>query len=202
MEILGKAQAVPADFQAADSLLKGFLVGLADTHNLAYRPHLGAQPVLGILKLFKGPSGKLDYHIIPSGHILVQGAVNAAGNLVQGQAGRQHRGHQGDREACGLAGQGGGTGGSGVNLNDHNAVAHRVMGKLHVGAADNLYLLHNFICLLLQTLLQLFGNRQHGCGTEGISGVYPERVNIFDKAHGNHVALGVPDYLKLQLLPA
>ncbi len=64
IEILCKAKAVPARFQRPDCLLQGFLVCLADAHCLADCTHLCAKFVLGILKFFKGPPGKLDHHIV------------------------------------------------------------------------------------------------------------------------------------------
>ncbi len=202
VKILGKAQAVASDLQAADGLLKSLLVGLADAHDLAHGPHLGAQLVLAVLEFFKGPPGKLDHHIVPAGHVLVQRAAHAAGDLVQSQPRRQHGGHQRDGESRGFAGQRRGAGGPGIDLDDHDTVADRIMGKLHIGAADDLHLIYDLICLLLQPLLQLLRDGQHGGGAERISGVYAQRVDILDKAHRNHIALGVPHHFQLQLFPA
>ena len=58
VEILGKAQAVAAVLQRADRLLEGLLVVLADAHDLADGPHLGAQLVLESLELLEGPAGR------------------------------------------------------------------------------------------------------------------------------------------------
>ena len=76
------------------------------------------------------------------------------------------------------------------------------MGKLHVCAANDAYLFHNTIGLILQTLLHLFRNRQHRCGTERVTCMHTQRINIFNKANGNHVALSITDNFQLQFFPA
>lgn len=194
-------QAVPPDLQAADGLLIGFLEGAADAHDLAYRLHLGGQLVLGAFELFKRPFCKLDDHIVPVGNVFGQVAVLPAGDLVQRKPRRQHRRYQCDGEARRLGRQRRRTGGPGVYFDDHDPVGHRVMGKLHVGAADDAYGFHNPHGLLLKPHLQLFGNGQHGGGAEAVAGVYPQRVDVFDEADGDHLSLAVPDNLQLQLFP-
>ena len=82
MKIFGKAQTVASGLQAADGLLEGFFIGLADAHHFTHGTHLGAQLVLHALEFFKGPAGKLDDHIISVRHIFVQSAVFAAGNIL------------------------------------------------------------------------------------------------------------------------
>ena len=69
------------------------------------------------------------------------------------------------------------------------------MCKLYIGSTDDLYTVDNAICLLLQTLLQFFGDRQHRCGTEGIAGVYAKGIDIFNEADSDHVAFCVTDNL-------
>ena len=202
VEVLGPAQAAPAGFQAADGFLEGFLVGLADAHDLAYGPHLCPQFVLHAFEFFKGPAGKLDYHIISVRNVFVQSAVFSAGDVLQSQAGGQHGGNQGDGEAGGFGSQGGRPGSPGIDLDDHDPVCCRVMGELHVSAADDLYGFHDPVGLLLQTLLAFLGNSQHGSGAEGISGMYAQGINVFDKADSDHIVVRVPDHFQLQLFPA
>ena len=108
MEILCKAKTVTADFQAADCLLESFLVGLTDTHDLAYGSHLSTQLVLRILEFFKCPTGKLNYHIISAGYILIQCTVYAAGNLIQGKSRSKHCGNQSNGKTGCLGSQCGG----------------------------------------------------------------------------------------------
>ena len=46
VEVLRKAEAGTTVFEAADSLLEGFLVGLANSHDFAHGRHLGAEAVV------------------------------------------------------------------------------------------------------------------------------------------------------------
>ena len=200
--IFRESQSVLADLQAADGFLESFLVGLSDAHHLAHGAHLGTQLILHAFELFKGPAGKFDYHIVAARHVFVQGSVFSAGNLVQGQAAGQHGGYQRDGESRGLAGQGGRTGRSGIDLDHHDSSGNGIVSELYVGTSDHLYLFHNLICLPLQLLLYLLGDGQHGSGAEGISRVHAQRVDILDEADGDHVVLGVPNHLQLQLFPA
>ena len=191
VEVLREAEAVAAVLEAADGLLEGFLVRLADAHDLADGAHLGAELVLGALELLKGPAGELDDDIVAAGDILVEGAVLAAGDLVEREAGGEHGGDEGDREAGGLGGEGGGTGGAGVDLDDDDAVAHRVMGELDVRAADDADLLNDLVGLLLQALLQILADSEHRGGAEGVARVHAEGIDVLDEADGDHVVLRV-----------
>ena len=76
------------------------------------------------------------------------------------------------------------------------------MGKLYVGAADNLHRLHNSISLFLQTLLAFFGDGQHGGGAEGVTCMNAKGIDIFNEADGDHIAFFISDYFQLQLFPA
>ena len=76
------SQTVTPCFQGTDRLLKSFLIGLADTHNLTHGTHLSPQLILYALELFKGPACKFDHHIIAVRHIFIQSTVLAAGNLL------------------------------------------------------------------------------------------------------------------------
>ena len=76
------------------------------------------------------------------------------------------------------------------------------MGKLYVGAADNLNRLNNLICLLLKTFLAFFGDGQHRCCAERVTGMHTQRINILNKAYCNHVVVFITDNLQLQFFPA
>ena len=158
VKIFCKTQSVSSDFQTADGLLEGFLVGLADAHYFSDRTHLRTQFVLRILKFLECPSCKLYDNVIAAGHIFVQCSVYTAGNFIQCKSCSQHCGDQGNGKTGCLAGQSRGTWSSGIDFNDNNPVTHRVMSKLYICSANDLYLVHNFISLLLQTLLQLLGD--------------------------------------------
>ena len=85
MVVLGKPESVTLVFERADGLLECFLVGLADAHHLADRPHLGAELVLGILELLETPAGELDDDIVAGGSVLVQRALAPIGYVVERQ---------------------------------------------------------------------------------------------------------------------
>ena len=202
VEILRPAQTVTAVLQTADRLLEGFLIGLADAHDLTDGAHLRAQLVLGSLELLKGPARELNHNVVAARNVLVQRAVLAAGDLVERQPAGKHRGNQGDREAGSLGGESGGTGGAGVDLDNDDAAALGIVGKLHVGAADHADLLHDLIRLPLQLLLHVLADGEHRGGAEGIAGVHTEGIDILDEADGDHVILRVAHDLELKLLPA
>ncbi len=76
------------------------------------------------------------------------------------------------------------------------------MGKLYVSAADDADMLDDLVGLLLQLLLQIFIDRQHGCRTEGISGVHAAGIHVLDETDRDHIVVLVADDLELELLPA
>ena len=202
VKILGMTQAVTAGLQAADSLLEGLLIGLTDAHDLAHRTHLGAQLILNALELLKSPAGKLDDHIVTVGNILVQSAVLAAGDVLQGQSRCQHCGNQSDGETGSLGCQSGGAGGTGIDLNDNIPVGLGVVGPLDIGSADDLDRFHDLIGFLLQALLDILGNGQHRCGAERVAGMDTQGVDILNEADGDHIAVLIPNHFQFQLFPA
>ena len=202
LELLHMAESEASLLQGTDGLLEGFFIVLADAHDFADGTHLGSQMVLDALELLKGPAGELHDHIVAVRHILVQGAVLAAGKVCQGKACSELCGNQRDGEAGCLGGKGGRTGGTRVDLDDDDTVALGIMGKLYVGAADDADVLYNLVGLLLKALLHLLGDGQHRCGTEGITGMHAHGVDVLDEADGNHVAGAVADNLQLQLFPS
>ena len=76
------------------------------------------------------------------------------------------------------------------------------MRKLYVRSTDNLYRIYDLIRLLLHSLLTFFRNRQHRSGTERISRMHAQWIDIFNKAYRDHIALCITNYLKLQLFPS
>ena len=199
--IFGESQAVTSGFQAAYSFLKGFFVSFSNAHYFTHSPHLCAKFVLHAFKLFKGPAGKFNNHIIPVRHIFIQSAVFSAGDILQCEPGREHGGYKGDGEAGGFRGQSGGAGGSWIDLDYNDAVADRVVGKLNICASNDLNRFYDAVSLFLKPFLHFFRYGQHGSGTEGIAGVHAHGVNIFDKADSDHIVVRIPDDLQFQLFP-
>ena len=69
------------------------------------------------------------------------------------------------------------------------------MSPLHVRSTDYLDCLYDLVGLLLKTLLNLLGDSQHRSGTEGVSCVNADWVDVLDEADSNHVVLRVTDNL-------
>ena len=196
------SETITSRLQASDSLLKRFFVGLADTHNLSYRAHLCPQLVLNTFEFFKCPAGKFDHDIITVRNVFVQSTIFAAGDILQCQPGCQHRRYKGNREAGRLGSKGRRTGGTGIDFDNDDTVRYGIMGKLHIGSADDLYRFYYFICLFLKSFLTFLRDGQHRCRTEGISGMNTKRVNILDKADCDNIVLCIPDNFKFQFFPA
>ena len=76
------------------------------------------------------------------------------------------------------------------------------MCELYVCTADNFDRIYYFICLLLQTLLEFFGNGEHRCGTERIARMNAKRIDIFYKADCYHIAVFIAYNFKFKLFPA
>ena len=102
IEIFCKSEAVAIGLKASDGLLKGLLVGFAQAHDLAHRPHLGSEPVLGPLELFKGPPGKLDHHVISRRRVFFQAPVPPVRDLVHGHTAGQKGRYPGNGKTRGL----------------------------------------------------------------------------------------------------
>ena len=115
----GGVQRVQADLGPADGFHQRRLKGGRDGHHLAGGLHLRAQAAAGAGELVKGPFGELDHDVI---HRRLKAQERHAGvgvpDFIQRVAQRQPRGDLGDGIARGLAGQGGGTGYPGIDLNN------------------------------------------------------------------------------------
>ena len=81
VKILYMSQTVTSFFQRTDGFLESLLIILADAHDFAHGTHLGSQFIVHAFELFKSPAGKFHDNIISVGHIPVQGAVLAAGQV-------------------------------------------------------------------------------------------------------------------------
>ena len=84
------SKTVSAVFKAADCLLEGFLIVLADAHDLADSSHLCSELIFHTLEFFKCPACELDNHIVAVWDILIKSSVFSARDVTQGKACRQH----------------------------------------------------------------------------------------------------------------
>ncbi len=198
------AQAEARDFEGPDAFLQGLLEGAADGHHLPHGLHGGGEKVLGPRELFKGPARNLDHAVVNGGF---KGGVGLTGDvvvdLVQGESHRQLGRNLGDGKARGLGGQGRGAGDPGVHFDDHHLAVFGVDGKLNVGAAGfhpdfpddgDGRIPHGLVLPVGEGL-----GRGHG---DGIAGVHPHGVQVFDGADDHHVVLEIPHHFQFEFLPA
>src|SRR5512143_2896480 len=76
------------------------------------------------------------------------------------------------------------------------------MSKLDICSADDLYGFNNVIRVLLQSLLKLRADGEHGCGTVRIARMDAHCIDILNEADSDHLVLRIPDNLQLKLLPS
>ena len=201
VEVLRKAEAGTTVFETADSLLEGFLVGLADSHDFAHSLHLGAEAVIDAAELFECPASELEHHVVTARGVLFEASVAPVRNLVEGEACGELCRNEGDREAGSLGCKGGGARGTRVDFDDHHAAGLRVVSELHVGTANHADGFHNLEGLFLQFFFELLvDGEERGCA-EGVAGMHAHRVDVFDEADGDHLVLGIAHDFDFEFFP-
>ena len=117
-------------------LSREFLQIGADAHDLAGGHHLGAQNVDGGGELVEGEPGQLGDDVV---QLRLKGGVGVGDfDVLQRHAHGDFRGDPGNGIAGGLGGQRGGTGDTGVDLNEIVSGGIGVESKLNVAAALHL----------------------------------------------------------------
>ena len=201
VEVLRKAEAGTTVFETADSLLEGFLVGLADSHDFAHGLHLGAEAVIHTAELFECPASELEHNVVTARGVLFEGAIAPIRNLVESKACSELCRNEGDREAGSLGSKGGRTRGTRVDFDNHHAASLRVVSELHVGTANHADGFHNLEGLFLQFFFELLvDGEERGCA-EGVAGMHAHRVDVFDEADGDHLVLGIADHFDFEFFP-
>ena len=198
-------EAVGADFQPAQRLLHRFLEGAADGHHLADRFHLGGQAGIGLREFLEVEARHLGHDIVDAR--LERGRGAAAGDLVlqlvQGVADRQLGRDLGDGEAGGLGGQRRGTRYPRIHFDDDHPPVIGVDRELDVGAAGiDADLAQHRQRGVTQDLVFLVGQGLGRGNRDGIAGMHPHRVEIFDGADDDAVVGAIPHHLHLEFLPA
>ena len=196
-------QGVHAQLDGGNGLHHGSLKAVADAHHLAGGHHLGAQRLVGVDELIKGPLRVFD-------HDVVQGRLKAGaglagdvvGDLVQRVADGDLGGHLGDWVTGGLGGQGGRAGHTGVDLDDRIVKAVRLEGELAVAAAFDAQLGDDVQGGGAQHLVLVVGQGLGGGHDHRVAGVDAHGVQVFHITDGDHVALVVAHDLVLDLFPA
>ena len=75
------------------------------------------------------------------------------------------------------------------------------MGPLNVAAADNTDRLDDLKGVAFELFFKLLGNRKERRRAEAVARMNADRVDILNKAYGDHLVLGIADDLDLELLP-
>ena len=76
------------------------------------------------------------------------------------------------------------------------------MCELAVTTAYNFDSLDDLIGCFLELVLYILGDGEHRCGTEGVTRMYTDGVDILDEADRDLVVLGITYYLELELFPS
>ena len=71
------------------------------------------------------------------------------------------------------------------------------MGKLNVGAPNDLDGIYNSVGMFLKAFLQFRINGQHGRCAVGITGMHAHGIDVLDETDGDLLAFGVPHYFEL-----
>ena len=76
------------------------------------------------------------------------------------------------------------------------------MRPLDVCAAYDLHSVHDAIRLLLEPVNDCLVNRLHRGGAERVAGMHAHRVDVLDRADGDHLSLRIADDFEFELFPA
>ena len=75
------------------------------------------------------------------------------------------------------------------------------MGPLNIAAADDTDRFDNLKGVAFELFFKLLGNRKERRRAEAVARMNADRVDVLDKAYGDHLVLGIADDLDLELLP-
>ena len=196
-------QSVHAQLDGGNCLHHGSLEAVANAHHLAGGHHLGAQRLVGVDELIKGPLRVLDHDVVQRRLKAGAGlAGDVVGDLVQRVADGDLGGHLGNGIAGGLGSQCGRAGHTGVDLDDRIIKAVRLQSKLAVAAALDAQLGDDIQRSGAQHLVLVVGQGLGGSHDHRVAGVDADRVEVLHVTHSDHVALVVAHDLVLDLFPA
>ena len=191
---------VRAYLQRADALEQGFLQIGADAHDLAGGHHLGAQNVDGGGELVEGEPGQLGDDVV---QLRLKGGVGVGNfDVLQRHAHGDFRGDPGNGVAGGLGGQRGGTGDTGVDLNEVVFGGIGVERKLDVAAALHLQRPDDLDGGVVEHLHVVVAEGHDGGDHHAVAGVDAHGVDVLHAADGDGVVTRIPHDLEFDLLVA
>ena len=197
---LGVIDVVHADLQRADALQEGLLQRGADAHDLARGLHLSAKEIGGGGELVEGEAGELGDHVVKTGLKCRVGVGDL--DLLQRHADGDLCRDARDGIAGCLGGKCGGTGYTGVDLDEVVLTGGGVKGELYVTAAGDLQLADQLDGGVVEHLVFLVGEGHDGSHHDGVARMYANGVDILHTADGDGVIGRVTHNLELDLLVA
>ena len=173
---------------------------MISSERTAFKRHLGGEDVGGVGEFVKGEAGHFGDHVVQ--RRLKAGGGVGQGNFLQEHTHRDLGRHPGDGIAAGLGGQGGGTGDTGVDLDQVVPEGLRVQRELHVAAALNLEGANQLEGAVAEQMVFLIGQGLAGGHDDGVAGVDANRIDVLHVADGDGSVVGVPHDLIFDFLVA
>ena len=196
----GHMQMAHTGLQGPNSLEQGFFDGTTHGHDFAGGLHLGGQRIGGVRELIEGEPGHFGHHI-------VQGRLEAGGGVGQLDFIQVHThgdfgGDPGDGVTAGLGGQGGGTGHTGVDLNEVIAEGSRVQSKLDVAATLDFQGADQLQSAVAEQMVFLIGQGLAGSHHDGVASVDAYGIDVLHVTNSDGRIIGVTDDLIFDFLVA
>ena len=193
-------QVVHANLQRADALEQTLFKGAADAHGFACGLHLSAETVVGIGELVEGKPGHFGDHIVQR---RLEGRAGVGKtNFIQRHANADLRGDPGDWIAGSFGGKCGGTGHSGVDLDEVILEGLGVQRELDVAAALNFQRADQAQGGIPEHVILFVGQRLRRADHDGVACVDAHWVEVLHVADGNGGVVGVPHDLVFDFLEA
>ena len=193
-------QVVHADLQRADALEQALFKGAADAHGFARGLHLSAETVVGVGEFVEGKPGHFGDHIVQR---RLEGRAGVGKtNFIQRHANADLRGDPGDWIAGSFGGKCGGTGHSGVDLDEVILEGFGVQCELDVAAALNFQRADQAQGGITKHVILFVGQRLRRADHDGVAGVDAHGVKVLHVADGNGGVVGVPHDLVFDFLEA
>ena len=187
----------------AQAFLDGLLEGAADRHHLADRLHAGTDLPVHAVEFAEVPARDLADDVVERGlEEGGRGLRDAVLELEQTQAQAEFGGHESQRVAGGLRGQGRGTAQARVDLDDSVFLRIRVEGVLDVAFADDAQMPDDADGKLPQEMVFAVGQGLGRSDHDALSGVDAERVEVLHVTDRDAVVVAVADHLVFDFLPA
>ena len=193
-------QVVHADLQRADALEQALFKGAADAHGFARGLHLSAETVVGVGEFVEGEPGHFGDNVIQR---RLEGRAGVGKtNFIQRHANADLRGDPGNRVAGSFGGKCGGTGHSGVDLDEVILEGFGVQRELDVAAALNFQRADQAQGGIPEHVILFVCQRLRRADHDGVAGVDAHGVEVLHVADGNGGVVGVPHDLVFDFLEA